>query len=112
VLALLCVTLEVRQYFHGALLQGGATSSAEMYTNSAAFVIFGSVLLVLAIVTKGVILRWASLAVMLLAVVKVFLFDLSALRDLYRVFSLLGLGASLLLLAFLYQRFVFRSADS
>ncbi len=111
-LALFCVTLEVRQYFHGALLQGGETTSAEMYTYSAAFVIFGSVLLVLAIVTKGVILRWASLAVMLLAVVKVFLFDLSALRDLYRVFSLLGLGASLLLLAFLYQRFVFRSADS
>ncbi len=111
-LALLCVTLEVRQSFHGNLLQGGTTSSAEMYTYSAAFVVFGSVLLVLAIVTKGVILRWASLAVMLLAVVKVFLFDLSALRDLYRVFSLLGLGASLLLLAFLYQRFVFRSADS
>lgn len=52
-------------------------------------------------------LRWASLAVMLLAVGKVFLLDTARLRDLYRVFSLLGLGLSLLLLAFLYQRFVF-----
>ena len=44
---------------------------------------------------------------MLAAVAKVFLSDTSHLRDLYRVVSFLGLGASLLLLAFLYQRFVF-----
>jgi uncharacterized membrane protein len=56
-------------------------------------------------------LRWGSLAVMLAAVLKVFLWDLSELRDLYRVFSLLGLGASLLLLAFLYQKVVFRRPE-
>jgi uncharacterized membrane protein len=45
---------------------------------------------------------------MLAAVSKVFLYDMAALVGLYRVFSFLGLGASLLLLAYLYQRFVFR----
>jgi uncharacterized membrane protein len=44
---------------------------------------------------------------MLLAIVKVFVYDMSALSDLYRVFSFLGLGVSLLLLAYLYQRYVF-----
>ena len=41
-----------------------------------------------------------------------FLFDTAHLADLYRVFSFLGLGLSLLLLAYLYQRFVFRVGDS
>ena len=44
---------------------------------------------------------------MLVAVGKVFLVDTANLQDLYRVFSLFGLGVSLMLLAYLYQRFVF-----
>jgi uncharacterized membrane protein len=46
---------------------------------------------------------------MLLAVGKVFLYDTSTLSDLYRVLSFFGLGVALLLLAWLYQRFVFRT---
>ena len=107
VYAFLFLTLEVRQFFHGDVLYGGATTSAEMYSYSAAYVLFGTLLLGAAIATRGLVLRWGSLAVMLLAVGKVFLVDLSELKDLYRVFSLFGLGASLLLLAYLYQRFVF-----
>ena len=52
-----------------------------------------------------------GLAVMLLAVGKVFLYDTANLADLYRVFSFLGLGVSLLLLAWVYQRFVFRRRE-
>lgn len=107
VYAFLFLSLEVRQLFHGDVLFGGATTNAEMYTYSAAYVLFGTLLLAAAIATRGLVLRWGSLAVMLLAVGKVFLFDLAELQDLYRVFSLFGLGASLLLLAYLYQRFVF-----
>jgi uncharacterized membrane protein len=44
-------------------------------------------------------------------VAKVFLYDTANLSDLYRVFSFLGLGASLLLLAWVYQRFVFRETE-
>jgi uncharacterized membrane protein len=44
---------------------------------------------------------------MALAVGKVFLVDTARLEGLYRVFSLLGLGVTLMLLAYLYQRFVF-----
>lgn len=107
-LAFVLLTLEVRQAFHGDILKGGAYASSEKYAYSIAWVLYGTLLLILGIVTKGPVLRFSSLAVMLLAVGKVFLYDTAQLRDLYRVFSFLGLGLSLLLLAFLYQRFVFR----
>ncbi|MHC4795900.1 MAG: DUF2339 domain-containing protein, partial [Planctomycetota bacterium] len=105
------ITLEVRQWFHGSFLDVGETLNAELYAYSLAWVLFGTVLLVLGIRTRGTTLRYASLAVMLLAVGKVFLFDTAHLEDLYRVFSFLGLGLSLILLALLYQRFVFRKSD-
>ncbi len=105
------VTLEVRQAFHGSRLVPGETGSGELYAYSAAWVVLGVTLLVAGLATRSLTLRWASLVVMLAAVLKVFLWDLSELKDLYRVFSLLGLGASLLLLAFLYQKVVFRRPE-
>lgn len=39
---------------------------------------------------------------------KLFLYDLAGLEDLYRVASLLGLALSLVLVSLAYQRFVFR----
>lgn len=108
VLWFLLITTEIRQAFHGSRLTEGPTTNPELYTYSAAWVVFGVVLLVVGIVTRGMIARWASLAVMILAVGKVFLIDLAQLEGMYRVLSLLGAGASLLLLAFLYQQFVFR----
>jgi uncharacterized membrane protein len=53
-------------------------------------------------------LRWASLVLLLMTIAKVFLIDLGHLDGLYRVASMLGLALSLLLVSFLYQRFVFR----
>jgi uncharacterized membrane protein len=107
-LIFLLITLEVRQAFHGTYLDEGAASGAEQYAYSAAWIVLGIALLAGGIASKGRLLRFASLAVMLVAVAKVFLFDLAGLRDFYRVFSFLGLGSSLLLIAWLYQRFVFR----
>ena len=43
--------------------------------------------------------------------VKVFLYDLAGLEDLYRVASLAGLALSLLLVSLAYQRFVFRARE-
>jgi uncharacterized membrane protein len=103
------VSLEVRQLFHGSFLEigaGGAPGAGERYAYSAAWVLYGVSLLLAGIARRGAVLRYGSLGVMLLAVLKVFLYDTARLSDLYRVLSFLGLGASLLLLAFLYQRFV------
>jgi len=52
-------------------------------------------------------LRWISLVFLVLTLSKVFLYDLGELRDLYRVASLVGLAASLILVSLAYQRFVF-----
>jgi uncharacterized membrane protein len=101
------LTLEVRQAFHGTLLDAGTTSNAEMYSYSLAWILFATALLVAGILSRGTVLRYASAVVMALAVGKVFLIDTAHLQDLYRVVSLLGLGVSLMLLAFLYQKFVF-----
>lgn len=106
--AFLLLTLEVRQAFRGAYLDVGGAGPAEQYAYSAAWALFGVVLLAAGIVGRRRLLRVASLAVMLLAAGKVFLFDVGRLGDVYRVLSFLGLGASLLLIAYLYQRFVAR----
>ena len=48
-----------------------------------------------------------TVAILILTVCKVFLSDMAALGGLYRVFSFLGLGLCLVLIGYLYQRFVF-----
>jgi uncharacterized membrane protein len=102
------VSLEVRQAFQGDLLNGPATSIVERWSYSAVWILFGAALLALGVTRKGKMLRYASLAVMLVVIGKVFLYDMANLSDLWRVFSFLGLGVSLLALAWVYQRFVFR----
>jgi len=104
------ISLTVRQLFHGTYLDQAPAGAAERYAYSAAWVLYGVGLLLAGIARRGPLLRFGSLAVMLLAVAKVFVYDTAQLSDLYRVLSFLGLGASLLLLGFLYQRFVFRPA--
>ncbi|MBV8199383.1 MAG: DUF2339 domain-containing protein, partial [Acidobacteria bacterium] len=105
------ISLSVRQHFAGSFLDTAPAGAAERYGYSAAWVLYGVALLLAGIARRGPILRYGSLAVMLLAVAKVFLYDTARLSDLYRVLSFLGLGASLLLLGFLYQRFVFRAGE-
>jgi hypothetical protein len=109
VLLFALVTLDVRFLFHGPMLSGEAVTTQEMTAYSMAWAILGGVLLLGGIVTRSITLRWASLVIMFLTVVKVFIFDLAGLKDLLRVLSFAGLGVSLMLLAFIYQRFVFRT---
>ncbi len=108
VVAFALLSLEVRQAFQGSVLNGPTTSIVERWSYSAAWTLFGAALLVLGVTRKGKMHRYASLAVMLLVIAKVFLYDMANLSDLWRVFSFLGLGVSLLALAWVYQRFVFR----
>lgn len=111
VLLFLLVTLEVRHAIHGTILAGGSTGSGELYAYSVVWILLALALLAAGVATRGVVLRVGSAAVMAVAVFKVFLVDTASLDGLYRVFSLLCLGASLLGLAWVYQRFVFRGRD-
>ncbi len=74
---------------------------------SLAWIAYALVLLGLGMALASRGLRWISLAFLILAIGKVFLYDLGELEDLYRVASLLGLAFSLILVSLAYQRFVF-----
>ena len=107
VLLLVWVSMETRHVYHGSILSG-AMSDAENYTYSAVWLVLGSALLVSGILKPSNLLRWASIPVTMLAAVKVFVWDVRHLPDLWRVVSFMGLGIVLLILAYLYQRFVFK----
>jgi len=83
---------------------------AQRLTVSIAWGLYALLLLGIGVARDSVGLRWISLAFLLIVIGKVFLYDLGALTDLYRVASLVGLAVSLILVSLLYQRFVFRGA--
>lgn len=86
--------------------------AARDMTLSAVWAVYALTLLVFAVKLDKTALRWTSLAFFLATIAKVFLYDLGALRGLYRVGSLVGLAFALLLVSMLYQRFVFRARDA
>lgn len=100
-------TFTVRQYFHGGYMIQGSMGSAELYAYSVAWLVTGLGLLSVGIKMVNKTARMASLAFVILAVFKVFLFDAAELEGLYRVFSFLGLGVSLIGLSYFYTKFVF-----
>ncbi|MGE5201186.1 MAG: DUF2339 domain-containing protein [Acidobacteriota bacterium] len=107
-LGFLYLTLEVRRWFHGTVLTGGTPDAAELYAYSLAWLAYGAALLGLGIARDQAKLRLGGLIIGAVVAVKVFVFDLAALTGLYRAASFLGLGASLVALAYLYQRLIAR----
>jgi uncharacterized membrane protein len=81
---------------------------ARDLTLSLSWVVYALVLLTIGVARRIGGLRWASLALLLVTITKVFMYDLGALKDLYRVASLVGLAVSLISVSLAYQRFVFR----
>jgi uncharacterized membrane protein len=84
-------------------------TDAELWTYSVVWLLFGILLLFFGTLRGSQMLRFASLAVMLATITKVFLVDAASLTGLFRVFSFLGLGLSLIGLSYFYSRFVFGS---
>lgn len=105
------VTLTVRQIAQGPILDTGAITDGEQYGYSAAWTLYGLMLLGLGTWMRSQLLRYASAVVILLTVSKVFLIDASDLTGLYRVASFLGLGLSLIGIGYLYQRLLFRRPE-
>lgn len=105
-------SLTVRQFFHEGWLASGHMDHAEFYGYSIAWLLTGLGLLAFGIMRQNRTARMASLAFMLLTVGKVFLLDAGELEGLYRVFSFLGLGLSLIGLSYFYTRFILRNEKS
>jgi uncharacterized membrane protein len=102
------VTLEIRRLYHGALLTSGATSGAEQYTYSIAWLLFGVILLGIGILINSQRARLASAVVIALTILKAFLIDMSTLTGVYRALSFMCLGLVLVAIGWLYQRILFR----
>lgn len=104
------LTLEIRRAFHGPVLYGGFVSDPEWYAYSAGWLVYAGVLLALGIWRGSAELRYASLAIVMLTVAKVFLVDMSELTGILRALSFIGLGLTLVGVGWLYRRFVFPPA--
>jgi uncharacterized membrane protein len=95
------------RFYHGPVLTVGPITDAEQYTFSAVWLAFGVVLLAVGIWLRSQPVRFASAAVVILTVIKVFLADMAGLTGLYQSLSFIGLGVVLLGIGWFYQRLLF-----
>ena len=108
-LILLAVSLEIYNYWSVHDLGAGwavleANRIVAEFSYSAWFMLFGAILLAIGFARRSAFLRWQGLVLLAVSVGKVFLVDMSALSQGYRILSFLGLGALLLAVSFVYQR--------
>ncbi|UCH73986.1 MAG: DUF2339 domain-containing protein [Rhodospirillales bacterium] len=106
VLVFVWLSLELRHAFHGTTLNPHVTSDGEWYAYSALWLIYALLLLAAGMWRGNTPLRHAALAVLMLTVCKVFLFDMAEVGGLFRVASFLGLGLSLIAIGWVYWRYV------
>jgi uncharacterized membrane protein len=102
------VTLEIRHAFQGPIIaEFRRTTSAEWWSYSAAWLWLGLCFLAYGIFRSNIEARLASAALVLLSVIKVFLFDLAGLSGLWRALSFIVLGVVLIGIGLAYQHLVF-----
>ncbi|TSE12208.1 DUF2339 domain-containing protein [Mesorhizobium intechi] len=110
-LAFAYATLSVRRLFKGEFIGlWSGLGQVETYTYSALWLVIGVALLTAGVWLKSQVLRIASAALIAIAVVKVFLFDMSELEGVLRALSFIGLGAVLIGIGLFYQRLLTRAA--
>jgi uncharacterized membrane protein len=107
VLAFLYVTFETRVLVNGPDMSFDVITEAENYAYSAVWLVFGIALLAGGLLSGSRALRLASALVLLIAVAKVFLFDLRGLEGVWRALSFMGLGVVLIGIGLVYQRLLF-----
>ncbi|MDB5524268.1 MAG: hypothetical protein JWM58_2031 [Rhizobium sp.] len=98
------VSLTVRRVFHGEdISDWKGFLQPELYTYSVVWLLLGVALLVFGYRFRAKSIRIASAVLVLIAVVKVFLVDMSNLEGLFRVLSFIGLGVALIGIGRFYQ---------
>ncbi|CAA0099102.1 Uncharacterised protein [Halioglobus japonicus] len=102
--ALMFVSLHIRHLWQGAVDIGLPTGDGELYSYSAAWLIIATAAILFAGWRQRRDLYLVGMGLLLVVVAKLFLVDMAGLEGLWRVASFMGLGLSLLALAYLYQR--------
>ncbi len=108
VLAFLLLNIEIADWFSGGghlTFEFNASFGQDM-TYSLAWGLFAFVLLSLGFRNAARGARWAGMGLLVITLLKLFLHDLWRLGGLYRVGSLIGLAVVLIVVSFIYQRFL------
>jgi uncharacterized membrane protein len=100
------VTLQTKRMFHGPVLDADFVSDAESYAMSAVWLGLAVLLFIAGLRLNRPTIRYAGLAVMILALLKTFGYDLWQLGGLWQIASVMGIGSSLIGIGWLYTRFV------
>jgi hypothetical protein len=110
VLAFLLVNIEIADYFSSpgaaALTFQFSGNFARDMSYSIAWALFALLLLIVGMQKKTAPVRYASLALLGVTVVKLFFHDLSQLDQLYRIGAFVVVAVIAILASFLYQRFL------
>lgn len=101
VLALLAISPEAIRF--GEIVQPHNADAGGMVALSIAWAAYAGALIVTGIRGKIAVSRWEGLALLGVTVIKVFIVDLTDYDVVFRVVSALGLGVTMLVLAYLYQ---------
>ncbi len=111
-LAILALSVESYGYYAVKINAPNVTPSdlsdlrlAQQLSISVIWTVYGGAMLTIGIVKRSRLLRMMALLLLGLTILKVFLLDLSSLDKIYRIISFIVLGAILLAVSFLYQRY-------
>jgi len=115
-LALIALTLEAADYFGRQLnetYQAHRNSTygplqqiefARNFSYSAIWLVYGAGLMMFGFWKRSAFARWQALVLIAFTIGKVFLFDVSALQQGYRILSFIALGAVLMAISYVYHR--------
>jgi len=106
--AFVFISTEIRHLWQGQLDLDLPTSNGELYTYSIVWLVMAVLTMLAGGARYGMQVYRAGLALIFVVIGKLFLIDMADLEGLLRVASFMGLGLSLLGLAYLYQRFNFK----
>ena len=116
VLAFLLLNIEIADYFNEpgtmALTFSFGGSLALDLCYSISWGLFALALLIVGIMRRIKAARYAGIALLGVTLLKLFLYDLSALDQLYRVAALVGVAVIAIVASFLYQKFLVSDPDA
>ncbi len=99
----LFLSLEIRHLWHGRLDLSDAFIDGELYTYSVIWLVMAMGVMIVGTLRGARAVYRGGLALLVLVIVKIFFVDMGGLTGLLRSLSFMGLGLSLLALAFLHQ---------
>jgi uncharacterized membrane protein len=112
-LTLALITAEINRYWAGVAIGDDpfANRFGREVSLSIAWALYSTGLIVAGLRKRYAPLRYVAIAVFAVTSGKVFFNDLAELDQIYRVLSIVGLGVTLLVTSYLYQRFSARIAE-